>query len=55
MYSEAERLNRVEHLLKEQAKTNMELKAVLIQLTCALSVELGAVAAKDLIDKIERI
>jgi len=55
MYSDQERINRLEHLLKEQDKKNEKLKEALCVLTGALFVELGKSTCNAILERIDKI
>ena len=54
-YTDQERINRLEHLLKEQDKKNGKLKEALCILTGALYLELGHETCNAILERIDKI
>lgn len=54
MYSDQERINRLEHLLREQEKKNEILKNAVMKLAGSLAVELGATACKSILNEFNK-
>lgn len=55
MYSDQERINRLEHLLKEQERKNDILKNAVMKLAGSLAVELGASNCKSILNEVNRL
>lgn len=55
MYSDQERINRLEHLLRIQQRSNKQLRDVLYRLVGSLAVELGAENAKTILAEVHKL
>jgi hypothetical protein len=54
-YTDQERINRLENLLKEQDKKNRKLKEALCILTGSLLLELGSGTCNAILERIDKI